>query len=290
MQDKKPNKVKSFIISRPSIRVIILFFSVKIFPYFKYFTYFLITIFIATIIFLAIFKKTTFEQIKNLIHKEIYKIISFNIGYSEIKIDGNNRTTHEQIASIARQYLLKDDITNQIIATNIKEKIEELPWVDEVVVTVTLHKNLYINVKEHQPFAIWENDKEKYITSKDGDLISYSDNEDFENLIILTGEDAYKNAKSLFNILAIDPVISENIYSATWVGSRRWDVRFKNGLLVKLPSDNSENNMGDAWNSLIKLYNTPGALIGLKMVDLRIAKKIYLGYDDKTTKDIINTK
>lgn len=283
------SKIKSFLISRPWIRTVILFFSVKVFPYLKYSFYSLITISIITAVFLYFFKKPTFDEIQNSILRQVYRVINYNSGYNEIKIAGNNRTSHEQIASIARSYLLKEDVSNQLIIKSLQEKIEKLPWIDEVVITVTLQGSLYINVKEHQPFAIWEDDKGKYITSKDGELIPYSDDEAFDDLVILTGHGANKNVKSLFNILAIDPQISQNIYSATWIGGRRWDVRFKNGLLVKLPSNNNENNMGDAWNDLIKIYNTPGALIGLKMVDLRIAKKIYLGYDDATTKEIIGT-
>jgi cell division protein FtsQ len=108
----------------------------------------------------------------------------------------------------------------------------------------------------------------------------------FGYLVILTGKNAYKNVKSLFNILAIDPDISKNVYSATWVGGRRWDIRFENGLLIKLPSGNSDNDMRGAWNSLIKIYNMPGSLIGLKTIDLRIAKKIYLEYNDNLTKEL----
>jgi cell division septal protein FtsQ len=108
------------------------------------------------------------------------------------------------------------------------------------------------------------------------------DNGEFDHLMILTGQDANFSAKSLFNILAIDPEISANIYSATWVGSRRWDIRFSNNLLVKLP----ENNIQDAWERLIKIYNIPGSLINLNLIDLRIDKKIYLEYNGQTTKEI----
>lgn len=283
-------RIKAFIISRPWVRSIILFFFGKLFLYLRYSLYFLATLLVFAVIFLALFKQNKLDQITRTITNFVYKTIHFNSGYSEIKITGNARTEREQIASIAREYLLQEDISNQLLINSLKEKIEKLPWVDEVVITVTLEGSLYINVKEHQPFAIWEDDKGKYIVSKTGKLISFYPDDDFNDLIILTGFGAYKNVKSLFNILAIDPVISQNVYSATWIGNRRWDIRFKNGLLVKLPSNNSDITMSEAWKNLIEFYNTPGALIGLKMVDLRIAKKIYLQYDDSTTKEIIKSK
>lgn len=290
---KKKNKIKSFIISRPSVRLARGFFYNKIFPYLKYSFYFLIIILTIVLIYLAIFKKSQLETIKNHLTRYGYAVMHFKNGnvYGKINISGNKYTDYEDIADFARQYFVKDkDINNKEMIESLKSEIQTLPWVSEVVISVSLQDSLNIRIKEYQPFAIWEDvssgrDK-KYIASKDGQIIAVDDTDKFGNLIILTGKNAYKNAKSLFNILAIDPEISQNVYSATWVGGRRWDIRFENGLLVKLPSNDSGNDMKDAWDSLIKIYNMPGALIGLKAIDLRIAKKIYLEYDQGLTKEL----
>ena len=101
-------------------------------------------------------------------------------------------------------------------------------------------------------------------------------------MIILSGNNANNHAISLFNIFTIDPNLSRNVYSATWVGNRRWDIRFENGLLIKLP----ENDISIAWQNLIKIYNMPGSIIGLKMIDLRIKDKIYLQYEDSAMKEL----
>jgi cell division septal protein FtsQ len=285
---KKKNTIKSFIISRPTVRVARSFFYNKIFPYLKYFFYFVVAVFLLFTIYLAVFKKSRLEEIKNHVVNYGYKVINFNnSGFSRVNIYGNERTSYEEISSLARERLVNDDNTsNQEVIEDLKTKIQALPWVDEVVISVSLHDSLNIHIKEHQPFAIWQDNNKRYIVSKEAKIIAINDAEKFDSLIILTGANAYKNVKSLFNILAIDPEISRNIYSATWVGGRRWDVRFDNGLLVKLPNNDSSGNMKDAWDSLIKMYNMPGSTIGLKTIDLRIAKKIYLEYDDKTTKEL----
>ncbi len=286
MWNIKINKIKSFIISRPAVRLFRSFFYNKIFPYLKYSLYFLVTLLIAILLYLAVFQKSRLEQIKNRITNYSYKIINFNNSYNKINISGIDRTGYEEVAQLARAELIKDgNINSREMIQSLKNKIEKLTWVDEVVISISLQDSLNIHIKEHQPFAIWE-DGQKYIVSKAGKIIAVNNLEAFDNLIVLTGDNAYKNVKSLFNILAIDPQISKNVYSATWVGGRRWDVRFENGLLVKLPSSNSANNMSYAWDSLIKIYNMPGSLIGLKVVDLRIAKKIYLQYDENTTKEL----
>jgi cell division protein FtsQ len=101
-------------------------------------------------------------------------------------------------------------------------------------------------------------------------------------MLILSGKGANINAKSIFNIFAIDPNLSSNVYSATWISNRRWDIRFENGLLVKLPED----NISDAWKRLIKINNMPGSILGLKIIDLRLGDKVYLEYNDSMIKEL----
>ncbi len=289
MWNIKQNNIKSFIISRPIVRLVRGFFYNKIFPYLKYSFYLLTTILITTLIYLAIFQKPQLERVKNRLIRYGYRVIHFNEGntHGSINISGNQYTDYEHIANFARKYVINaKNINNKATIESLKRKIQTLPWVDEVIISVSLQDSLNIAIKEHQPFAIWKSKDKKYIVSRDGQIIAVNNIERFDNLIILTGKNAYKNVKSLFNILAIDPDISKNAYSATWVGGRRWDIRFENGLLVKLPSGNSDNDMKDAWDSLIKIYNMPGSLIGLKTIDLRIAKKIYLEYDKNLTKEL----
>ncbi|MFT5703353.1 MAG: cell division protein FtsQ [Rickettsiales bacterium] len=284
MWNIKISKIKAFIISRPTVRLVILFFHNKVFHYLKYFLYFLTIIFVVTVLYVSFFKKDTLWQVKALLVSYSYKIINYGNNYSEIKISGNKYTDYEDIAEIIRKKLVEGgDINNQVLITDLKNKIETFPWVKEVLIIISLQGTLNISVVEHEPFALWEGD-EKYIVSSDGKLVAYLGKEKFHDLIILTGKNAYKNVRLLFSILAIDPEISKNVYSATWVGGRRWDIRFKNGLLVKLPS----NNMNSAWDNLVVFYNTPGALIGLNAIDLRINNKTYLKYDSSSTQELIN--
>ncbi len=288
MRNIRLHKIKSFLISRPAIRFTRLFFYNKILPYLKYSFYLLSALLVIAALYMVFFRKYQLEQIKNRFTNYSYRIFNSGSGYTKIRISGNNRTSYEKVAQLARDEILKKDgFDNQSVIQSLKKKIENLPWVDEVIISFSLQDILNIHITEHQPFAIWEDDK-KYIISKTGRIIAVDDLSSFESLMILTGNDAYKNVRSLFNILSINPQISANIYSATWVGGRRWDLRFENGLLVKLPSNNNENDMSYAWDSLIKIYNTSGALIGLKTIDLRIAEKIYLEYDEETSKGFKN--
>ena len=144
------------------------------------------------------------------------------------------------------------------------------------------NNNLTIEISEYVPFAILKDGDKKYIVDKDGDMVLVNDISEYGHLVILSGKKANENVKSLFNILAINPSLNSNIYSANWVGRRRWDIRFENGLIVKLP----ENDINKAWQKLLKIYSLPGSMIDLNMIDLRLDGKIYLEYKDNVIKEI----
>lgn len=122
---------------------------------------------------------------------------------------------------------------------------------------------------------------------KDGNAIIFKneklDSEEFKNMIIISGDNANNNIRSLFNIIATNPEISDNIYSANWIGNRRWDIRFFNGLLVKMP----EIDISESWHQFTKIYKNENSE-NIKSIDLRIKNKIYIEYKNNTENSQIN--
>jgi len=201
---------------------------------------------------------------------------------AQINILGNSRVSNEQIiAAVNESKKSKPEFLIQNLVDEIKT---QLPWVSQITITSSLPNTLNITIIEFAPFAIWQNDSRKYLIDKDGNIVPFEDQEEFRNMVTLSGKGANTHVRSLFNIFVIDPKLSENVFSATWVGDRRWDIRFENGLLIKLP----ENNISEAWQRLIKINNMHGSLLGLKIIDLRIADKIYLEYNDSVIKELKN--
>ncbi len=276
----KKNKVNFFIVSHHQIRLIRTFFYGKIFPITKYLALLFSILFIITSLYLAIFWKSKLENIENIALKYGYRAINFNVKPINYRINlyGNQQTKSEEIIAIAKECLIKNQyLSHQSIVEEIKNQIQALPWVKEVAVRLSLQESLNIYIKEHQPFAIWEDAGKKYIISQEARIIDTSNIENFNNLVILSGQDAYKNAQSLFKIISSQNQISQNIYSATWVGGRRWNIRLEDGLLIKMPADQGEN-IANSWRNFIEIYNMPGSTIGLKTIDLRVEGKIYLEY------------
>jgi len=248
----------------------------------------LLTILILVFGMLKMFKPTILDKIYK--KSEFYFFHYLNLDnhqFNKINISGNKRVTSEEIILIidkAQSHLVenKDGDYQPLIKQLVADIREQLLWINQIVITRSMPNVLNITITEYEPFALWQDEGKKYVIDKEGNAIPQESEEEFKNFVILSGKGANIHAKSLFNIFVMDPNLSANVYSATWVGDRRWDIRFENGMLIKLP----ENNLDKAWKSLIRIYNLPGSNIGLKMIDLRIDDKAYLEYEDSVMKEL----
>ena len=100
----------------------------------------------------------------------------------------------------------------------------------------------------------------------------------YSHLIIFEGNNSQFNANTLLNSL---PLLFRNeIKKAIFINNRRWDVRLRNGINIKL----SENNILDSFNNYDKFYKNVSnqELTEIEMIDLRIPKQIILKF--KVTK------
>ena len=282
------NNIVKTLLEISIIRFIRSFFYVKARLFFKYFYYILLFSFIVFIPYYSYKNQQDITRFKNkVVNQYIGFIDKDKSSYSKIIIRGNNHTDYNDVSQIIRSQIdifskNKDSYLESVISV-VKNNIIELPWVKNVVISRTLPNDLNVLIEEHEPFAIWQDNNIKYIIDKEGSIIiKIKDENTFSDLLILSGANANIRAKSLFNILVSDLVISQDIYSATLIGLRRWDIRFNNGLLVKLP----ELDIKKAWKNMIRIYNETGSLVGLESIDLRINGKIYLQYSDKIIKDL----
>ncbi len=291
---KRRINIRGFLISNSYFRLIRAIFN-KYLSYFKKLSLAILALLVFFLLMAIIFRPQFFTRFyqKSLV-SALSILASNDLKYNKIIISGCNRTKKEDVENLVNDLInqrhqsqasfVDNKLNYETLIYEIKNKIKsQLPWVDKVLVARSLaNNNLIIEIIEYIPFAILKDGDKKYIIDKDGNMILVDDISDFGHLVILSGKKANENVKSLFNILAINQNINSNIYSANWVGKRRWDIRFENGLIVKLP----ENNISEAWRKLLKIYSLPGSTIDLNMIDLRIEGKLYLEYKNNVTKEI----
>lgn len=231
------------------------------------------------------------KDFRNEISRKFYKIAGLDSrNFSRISISGNSKISDQQIMDIILavedQYLETNSKDYQPLIHDIIDEIRsQINWITDIRINRILPDILNIVVEEFKPFALWVDDSgNKFLIDKKGNSILQDQDLYSKNLIILSGKDADMHIASLFNILTLDQNISSKVYSATWVGRRRWDIRLNNDIIIKLP----ENNLANAWKMLDQIFQMSGSDIDLESIDLRVDGKIFLKYKGKTRREITN--
>ena len=92
------------------------------------------------------------------------------------------------------------------------------------------------------------------------------------DLPIIVGHRANQRMGELQTLLAVAPALQPRLAGATWIGNRRWDLRFKTGEVLALPDDAAE-----AATALANFARMDGVnrLLGRGIVrfDMRIADR-----------------
>ncbi|MFK7839307.1 MAG: cell division protein FtsQ/DivIB [Bdellovibrionales bacterium] len=181
-----------------------------------------------------------------------------------ILIEGRNYTDPEILKAIIN--VRRGDPLFDFDPKTAKEGIQRIGWVETAHVERRLPDTLFIRLNERKPIALWQTNKKLKLIDINGDIIPVSNMQQFENLVIVIGENAPANTQELFQILVGEPDIFKDIESAGLIADRRWDVIMKSGVRVKLP----ETDIALAISSLAKAHREDAILDkDLKVIDLR---------------------
>ena len=152
-----------------------------------------------------------------------------------------------------------------------KKELSELIIKNNIVLNF-LVKKIYpnkIEIKINKAIKvgkILKNNKLSVILSN-GKLIDY----DYQNLYLpyFYGEFDKKEFLKFFSMLKSVNLDFKKIQSCYFFPSRRWDIKFKDGLIIKLPESNPKKSLSFVLNLLKEKK-----FINSKVLDLRINNKI----------------
>jgi cell division protein FtsQ len=152
-----------------------------------------------------------------------------------------------------------------------RERLIALPWIVSAEVERRYPDRLLVTVKEAQPLALWQRNQKLYLMSRAGKVIETADIGRYSKLLVIVGDDAPERAEALFDLLAQQPQLKERVTAAVLVGKRRWNLRFDNGIDVKLP----EEDPSAAWSQLADLQKQYGLLDkDVRIIDLRLPGQV----------------
>ena len=129
-----------------------------------------------------------------------------------------------------------------ILKVDIEEarlRVESLGWVKSATLVRILPNVIFLEIKERKALALWQRSRRPpVLIDREGDVIQKTNLAKYSNLPLVVGQDAAKNASMLIERLHQYPLIYNEVKVAIRVSQRRWNLRLKNNIEIRLPAEN----------------------------------------------------
>jgi len=164
-----------------------------------------------------------------------------------VAINGRKQLSQDEVLAVGgvngRSSLLFLD------ATTVRDKLKANPWISDATILKLYPGRLQIDIVERSAFALWQQDGRLSVISDDGAVLEPYMSRRFISLPLVVGKGAETRARDFLALLDRYPQVRSLTKAAIFVGERRWNLRLKDGLDIRLP----ENDVGNALATLSKL-------------------------------------
>jgi cell division protein FtsQ len=116
-----------------------------------------------------------------------------------------------------------------------RERLLQFGWIRDARVSRRWPDTLVVDVIERQPAAIWQNGGRLSIIDAEGVVLEPVRVEAMPQLPLVIGDAANRQIAALGALLEHAPRLRPLLSGASWVGQRRWDLRFGGGEVLMLP-------------------------------------------------------
>jgi cell division protein FtsQ len=117
----------------------------------------------------------------------------------------------------------------------IRARLMRFGWIADARVSRRLPDTLMIDIVERKPAAIWQYRRKLALIDRTGTVIAPVDLAAMPDLPIVIGAGANRRATELNQLMDSAPALKPMLAGASWIGDRRWDLRFQSGETLALP-------------------------------------------------------
>jgi cell division protein FtsQ len=193
-----------------------------------------------------------------------------------VALSGNKHLSREEIFALAgvspRTSTLFFDVTDA------RAKLKTNPWIADATVQKLYPDRLQIAIRERAAFALWQKEGRIGVIADDGTVLEPFISRGIAGLPLFVGEGAAPRAKDFLVLLDRYPDLRDNVAACVLVAERRWNLRLKNGVDVRLP----EFDVAQALDRLVALDKENKLLSrDVVVVDLRLADRVTVRLSDE---------
>jgi cell division protein FtsQ len=186
-----------------------------------------------------------------------------------LSLSGNRHVTREEALAISgvtgRTSLLFLDVERT------RERLKGNPWIADATVLKLFPGELQIGITEREPFALWQKEGRLFVIAGDGTVLAPYVAPHLLALPLVVGRGAETKAKEFLALIDRYPDIRDQVRASVLIGERRWNLRLRNGLDVRLP----EAEVARALERLVALDREVKLISrDIVQIDLRLPDRV----------------
>lgn len=117
----------------------------------------------------------------------------------------------------------------------VRSEMLKLGWVKDARISRRLPDTLVVDIVEREPVAIWQHQGKLALIDVSGAVLQAVSPSAMPDLPLVVGPNANRQTAGLNQLMDNAPALKPMLAGATWVGNRRWDLRFQSGETLSLP-------------------------------------------------------
>jgi cell division protein FtsQ len=171
---------------------------------------------------------------------------SLGLGVDAVTVSGARHLSESRILAIAGIDASRSLPFFDVVQA--RTKLEADPLVKQASVRKLYPNQIVIELVERTPYAVWQKDGDVSAIAADGALIDQVIDGRYSDLPFVVGEGANGRAREYVELLDAMDELKPRVEAGVLVGQRRWNLRLKSGLDVKLPEDNPQGAIVELLN------------------------------------------
>ena len=157
----------------------------------------------------------------------------------------------------------------------VRAQLLQYGWIADARVSRRLPDTLVVDIVERKAAAVWQNGGRLSLIDQGGIVLEPVALNAMPDLPLVIGPDANVQATALTELIAHAPRLKPMLAGATWVGGRRWDLKFQSGEVLALPEGDTPS--ATALNKFAAMDGTDRLLgRGFVRFDMRDPAKMFV--------------
>jgi cell division protein FtsQ len=191
-------------------------------------------------------------------------------GVEVVTVSGATHVSEPRILSIAG--ISSKNSLPFFDAAAARARLEADPLVQAASVRKLYPNQIVVNIVERTPYGVWQKDGQVSAIAADGAPIDEVREGRYIDLPFVVGEGANKRVREFTALLDAMGELKPRVEAGVLVGERRWNLKLKSGIVVKLP----ENDPQAAIAALLALERQSRILErDILALDLRVPDRVF---------------